>query len=42
MMNYKFMINIEILINKNLHNKRLIDEETYLIVNDKLLKKLNK
>ena len=33
-------IQFEILINKNLYQKKIIDEDTYLEVNEKLLKLL--
>ena len=36
-----FRINIEIIINRNLCNKNVIDENTFMKVNEILLKKLN-
>ena len=39
MNNYLFYLNIEIIINQNLYKKNLIDEKTFLCVNEKLLKK---
>ena len=35
-----FKTNIKIIINKNLYKKNIIDESTYIKVNDMLLKKL--
>ena len=37
-----FNIKLQILINDNLYEKKLIDEELYSLANDKLLKQLNK
>lgn len=35
-----FTTNIEIIINRKLFERKIIDENTYLTTNDKLLKKL--
>lgn len=35
-------LQIEIIINRNLYKKGIIDEQTFSIVNEILLKKLNK
>ena len=40
MNNYLFYLNIEIIINRNLYKKNIIDEKTYFYVNEKLLQKL--
>ena len=37
--NYLFYLNIEIIINQNLYKKNVIDENTFLYVNERLLKK---
>ena len=37
--NYLFYLNIEIIINQNLYKKNIIDEKTFLYVNEILLKK---
>ena len=37
--NYLFYLNIEIIINQNLYKKNIIDEKTFLYVNERLLKK---
>ena len=34
-----FYLNIEIIINQNLYQKNIINEKTFLTVNEKLLKK---
>ena len=36
---YLFYLNIEIIINQNLYQKKIIDEKTFLTVNEKLLKR---
>lgn len=41
MNNNLFYLNIEIIINQNLYKKNVIDEKTFMVVNEKLLKKLN-
>ena len=39
-LNKKSEIQLQIVINNNLFKKGIIDEDTYLLVNDKLLKLL--
>lgn len=39
-MNEIFKLELEIIINNNLHKKSIIDEKTFSNVNDKLLNKL--
>ena len=39
-LNKKSKIQLQIVINNNLFKKGIIDEDTYLMVNDKLLKLL--
>lgn len=41
-MNRKFITQIELIINKNLYKRKIIDEETFLKVEDHLLIKLKK
>ena len=38
--NANFVINIEIIINRKLYERKVIDEDTFTIVNDVLLRKL--
>jgi len=39
--NEAFIINIKILLNQKLYKRNVIDDSTYRIVNEKLLKRLN-
>lgn len=37
-----FILNIELIVNKNLYKNNIIDENTYIKANDILLQKINK
>ena len=41
MKNKMFEIRVQLMINESLYKKTIIDEETYIIVKEKLIKELN-